>query len=371
MHFVSRQTLPRVAALVAFLSVASPAVQAQSPLQTRSVEKIADGVYGVIYSEMKRNPVQANSLIIIGDDGVCVVDAHYTPSAARQTIAEIRKLTRLPVRYVVTTHWHDDHVFGNQEYKKAFPGVHFVAQTDTRDKMMSQLVGHRDGLVKAYSDGVTRARTRVKTGLDSQGNAIAPAYRAELAQLLPILDAYAKDFRSVEVTIPDLTFEKSLTLHLGTREVRVLSLGTGNTKGDAVIFLPKEKIAAVGDLVVHPVPYIYGGYPASWVNVLDSLRSLGLTAVVPGHGPVMRDFVYVDMVADVMRALSKQAKDAVSRGLTLEQFRAGLDLADLRKRFVGGVPEREGMFQASIVVAGSLAAYEEASGKEQAPSSSS
>ena len=101
-----------LAGLLGSFTASRPAV---AQLQPMSVSKLADGVYGAIYSEMKRDPVQSNSLIIIGDDGVCVVDAHYTPSAARATIAEIRKLTRLPVRYVVTTHWHDDHIFGNSE----------------------------------------------------------------------------------------------------------------------------------------------------------------------------------------------------------------------------------------------------------------
>jgi len=68
--------------LIASLSLAA-AVPARAQLQTMEVTRLADGVYGAIYSEMVRDPVQSNSLIIIGDDGVCVVDAHYTPAAAR------------------------------------------------------------------------------------------------------------------------------------------------------------------------------------------------------------------------------------------------------------------------------------------------
>lgn len=329
-------------------------------LQTVSVSKVTEGVYGVIYSEMKRDPVQSNSLIIIGDSGVCVVDAHYTPSAARQTIAAIRKLTRLPVRYVVTTHWHDDHVFGNQEYRAAFPGVTFVAQNETRKLMADNLTKHRDQLAEVYGNTVTRIEKRLKDGVDKEGKPLTAERRAELIQLLPIYRTYAADFKAVRVTLPDLTFDKEVTLHLGAKEVRVLWFGAGNTEGDAVIWLPQVKLAAVGDLVVFPVPFIYGGFPASWVNVLDSVRTLGPQIIVPGHGPVMRDFGYFDQVAALMQSMATQARDAVSKGLTLEQTRTTFDLKQYHDSFVGGVEDREGTFEASIIQSGIEAAYEEA-----------
>ncbi|HWA59325.1 MAG TPA: MBL fold metallo-hydrolase [Gemmatimonadales bacterium] len=329
-------------------------------LQTMSVTRLAEGVYGAIYSEMKRDPVQSNSLIIIGDDGVCVVDAHYTPSAARATIAEIRKLTRLPVRYLVTTHWHDDHIFGNQEYRKAYPGVTLVAQKHVYESMVAGAQEHRDGLVKAYSRAVVTAETRLRTGLDREGKPLSPELRADLTEMLPVYRSYARDFEAVHIVLPDLTFDKEVTLHLGQREIRVISFGAGNTRGDAVIYLPREKIAAVGDLVVYPVPFIYGGFPASWVRVLQSVRDLAPAIIVPGHGPVMRDFAYLDQVSGLLQSMATQASDAVVQGLTLEQTRQRMDLTTWHDRFVAGQEEREGTFQASIRESGIKAAFDEA-----------
>jgi cyclase len=155
--------------LIASLTLVAAAVPARAQLQTMEVTKLADGVYGAIYSEMVRDPVQSNSLIIIGDDGVCVVDAHYTPSAARATIAEIRKLTPLPVRFVVTTHWHDDHIFGNQEYRTAFPGVQFVAHQEVRNSMVAKALEHQQSLVTSYSAAIPRIEARLASGLDRDG----------------------------------------------------------------------------------------------------------------------------------------------------------------------------------------------------------
>lgn len=346
-----------LAGLLGSFTASRPVV---AQLQTMSVSKLADGVYGAIYSEMKRDPVQSNSLIIIGDDGVCVVDAHYTPSAARATIAEIRKLTRLPVRYVVTTHWHDDHIFGNQEYRAAFPGVTFAAQHHVRESMVARAAEHREQLVNSYSKGLTTVEGRLKTGLDGAGKPLSAEDRAELTMLLPIFRSYLQDFKDVRIVLPDVTFDKELVLHLGEREIRVLSFGAGNTRGDAVIYLPKEKIAAVGDLVVYPVPFIYGGYPASWLKVLQSVRDLAPEIIVPGHGPVMRDFGYADQVSGLLQSMATQVQDAVARGLTLDQTRAALDLTKYHDLFVAGMEEREGTWQASIIQSGIEAAFEEA-----------
>ncbi len=351
--------MPKLITLATLATLATP-LPVLAQLQTMSVSKIADGVYGAIYSEMIEDPVQSNSLIVIGDSGVCVVDAHYTPSAARATIAEIKKLTKLPVRYVVTTHWHDDHVFGNQEYRAAYPGVTFVAQEQTRNSELKGLQEHRDQLAKVYGEAVPRAEKRLKEGLDKDGKPLSAEDRAYYVRRLPVYRSYAADFKSVRLTFPDLTFDKSITLHLGNREVKVMSFGPGNTRGDAVIWLPEEKIAAVGDLVVWPVPFIYGGYPASWVNVIDSVRALNPVAIVPGHGPVMRDFSYIDQVYGLMQAMSAQARDAVGRGLTLEQARAAVDLKQSHDLFVQGRVEREETWNSSIMQSGMQAAFEEA-----------
>ena len=333
--------------------------------QTLSVTKIADSVYAAIYSEMKRDPVQSNSLIVITSDGVVVVDAQYTPFAARQVIAAIKKLTPLPVKYVITTHWHDDHVFGNQAYVDAYPGVQFVAHDSTVGYMRTQAKAHQVSLANSYGAAVPRIKDRLATGKDGTGKQIPDSVMADLRRRQPLVTAYAAEFKSVHLVYPTVTFSHALTLHLGERAIEVRNFGRGNTAGDVVIFLPRERIAAVGDLVVYPVPYIYGGYPTTWVSVMDSVRALGATTLLPGHGPVMTDFTYFGTVIDLLKAIIGQVKDCIAKGMTLEETKKAVNLDALRTRILAGVPERDGTFQASIMNAGIEATYNDLKGRPE------
>lgn len=355
-------SLVSISVVAVLLAGVTPLLQAQ--LQTRQLEQLGPGLYAVIYDEMKQDPVQSNSLIIIGEDGICVVDAHYTPAAARETIAAIRKLSKLPVKYVVTTHWHDDHIFGNQEYRKAYPGVIFVAQEQTYAKMQAKAVDHRERLVTSYSKALERVEKRVQRGADSTGKPNTPEQKTYYATWLPIIRTYLAEFKSVQPVYPDLTFSKQVTLRLGKREVQVRSFGTGNTEGDAVIWLPEERVLATGDLVVWPVPFIYGGFPASWVGVLDSIRQLAPATLMPGHGPIMHDLTYVDRVNCLMRALSSQVQRGKRAGQSVEQVAAAIDLGAIRQLFVDTVPERGETFDSSILSAGVRAAFEESTTSE-------
>src|SRR5882672_12052032 len=106
------------------LMLLTSALRAQArPLEsilTFKTERVADGVYAFITPEERSGFQSGNSIAIIGDDGVLMFDTGNIPSSTRRQIAEIRKLTNKPVRYVVNSHWHPDHNLGNAEYRAAF-----------------------------------------------------------------------------------------------------------------------------------------------------------------------------------------------------------------------------------------------------------
>jgi cyclase len=115
-------------------ALAPAAAFAQAPRYT--VETLAAGVHAVIYDS--QIDVEGNTLVVVNDEDVFVVDSNAGVTTAKATIDEIRKITPKPVRYVVNTHWHDDHVMGNQAYADAYPGVQFIAHPLTRQ----DIVGH-------------------------------------------------------------------------------------------------------------------------------------------------------------------------------------------------------------------------------------
>lgn len=109
------------------------------------------------------------------------------------------------------------------------------------------------------------------------------------------------------------------------------------------------------------MPFIYGGFPASWVKVIASVKQLEPSMIVPGHGPVMRDFSYLDRVSSLMQAMAEQASAAVAKGLTLDEARKTFDLEKFRDVFeVTRDPSRNATFDASILRSGVAAAYREA-----------
>jgi glyoxylase-like metal-dependent hydrolase (beta-lactamase superfamily II) len=149
--------------------------------------------------------------------------------------------------------------------------------------------------------------------------------------------AELKDLKFQSAT---LSFDRDFSIDLGLREVQIKFLGRGNTPGDAVAYLPKEKIVAAGDLVVLPIPYFYDGYPSEWGLTMQRLAELGATSIVPGHGPVLHDNSYVYLVRDML----KSAVDQVTEGLrktgpamfrTVDDVKNGVDLAGFKQRFAG------------------------------------
>src|SRR4051812_3185474 len=105
-----------------------------------TADKIADGVYQFSVSGYGDVGMSGNSVAIIGDDGVLIFDTTGTPSSARFILADLKKITKRPVRYVVNSHWHWDHWGGNEVFGSAFPNVQIISQEKTRAMMMRDAV---------------------------------------------------------------------------------------------------------------------------------------------------------------------------------------------------------------------------------------
>lgn len=131
--------------------------------------------------------------------------------------------------------------------------------------------------------------------------------------------------------------------------MQVLNLGRGNTPGDAIIFLPAERVLAAGDLVVAPVPYAYNSYPREWIGVLRQLRALEPAIIVPGHGAVQRNTVFVRQVEDLLTAVVGQVDALEAQGKTLDEIRKALDVTSFRTTMAGDDAAANALFDDSIV----------------------
>ena len=327
----------------AFIAGAHPQQQA------RRITPLASGVYMIEHEQPGNGNVSGNSLVVIGTRQVLVVDASFLPSIAREDIAQIRKWTDKPVAFVVNTHFHNDHNYGDRTYLDAYPGVTIIAQAETKKDMDRFGPGSAD----REERGIPRLQRMLDSGKTPSGHVLTPDETEQVRAAVAERRKEVADLRSSSYQSPTLTYTDSLTIDLGEREVHILFLGRGNTNGDAVIYLPKEKIVETGDLVVKPIPYIYDGYPSEWITTLERLEALGAQTYVFGHGPVMHDASYVTLVHDLLQSTVTQLNRAlVPLGPAMfhkpEDVRAQIDLTSFRQAFAGSDPDLQAQFDQMV-----------------------
>lgn len=352
MNLTPRPFFRAAVPLLAALALLPAALRADSSKTTaRSVTQLAEGVHVIRHADAPDGFPQGNTTVIIGRDAVLVVDSCYLPSAAREDIAQIRQWTDKPVRYLVNTHWHFDHTLGNATYADAFPGLAIIAHRETRN----QIRGYNPGWFERYPLRRARILTLLETGKRRDGTPLTDDDRRALQAELAGRDPVQAEFQALVDRAPGLTFTDELAVDLGGREVRLLHLGRGNTAGDIVVFLPKERIVATGDLLDHPIPYVGGGYPFDQVKTLTRLAELDAGILVPGHGDVLRgeyarDFLrlFRDFLAQVTGALSDTLYRLGNNPADLEKIRAevekAVDMDGWRQKFAGDDPVDRAFF---------------------------
>jgi glyoxylase-like metal-dependent hydrolase (beta-lactamase superfamily II) len=237
------------------------------------------------------NDGSSNSAFLVTDAGVLVVDTGQHPAEGRGLLERIRKITDKPVKWVINTHAHGDHYFGNRAFKDA--GATIVAHRDTA------------ALMKAHYQYETNRR-----------------------------QAYFKrqklDPAEVSLVLPDVAYGTSLTLTLGNRSVQVMYLGPGQNPGDTLVHFPHARALFVGGPFARRnwsntsfTPSVNG-----WIALLDEIVMMDVDMYLPGHGDVgtkqdVRDEakLLADVQAGVKGALAKgMSKEEMVRSLTFRQY---------------------------------------------------
>jgi cyclase len=329
--------------------------------------KVADGVYAAIRREPPGLTVNANSVLIINEQDVIVVDTTLTPGTAKELLAALRRLTNKPVKYVVNTHWHDDHIMGNQVFRDAFPGVEFIAHARTREYLPTTGLANRKQAMAegGYPSFIAFLRKQLEKNESVFGGPMNEEERTTYASDIKIAEAYMAENPNVEIVLPTITLEDRLTLHRGSRTIEILYPGRGHTSGDIVVHLPREGVLITGDLVVSPVPYVGNpqSHPGDWSQTLDKLIALHPTAIIPGHGPILHDDSYLKLMARLFASIKQQVDAALARGETLEQTRKSVNLDEFRKLFAGDSRMRRDIFGSYVVGPAIDAAFNDASAK--------
>ena len=302
-----------------------------------------------------RMPVEGNVVFIVNEADVVVIDGGGFPVSAENAIKHIRSVTNKPVSVLVNTHWHGDHNYGNQAYREQYPGVRIVSHENTWRYLASEKNA------KDIADLPSQLESNLATLRDMKAKG---DWNERRELLLSDLEFDRKEAARIRATPPDLTFTDSLVLRRGAREIHIRHLGRANTDGDAVVWLPRERIVMSGDIVVWPAPYGFGSFPREWIQTLDAILALDYEMLVPGHGDVQRDGTYLELLQRTLASLREQAAAAVAKGLDLEATRKAIDTSSFERDFTGDDALKKRLFDAFWMTPIVRQAWLEASGKE-------
>lgn len=348
---------------LALLCIHAPSRAGTVSGKSYEIVKLADGVFGFVWTEPLEDPIEGNSLFVINEHDVLVVDSGILPSTTRVMVAELEKLTDKPVRYVVNTHWHDDHVNGNQVYEDRWPGVEFISHKNTRTDVIEQVIDVRAKVLEDMRPVLEKYRRWSDTGLDDEGKPLEDRRRKRAKEIADLYALAIPEFETLRPVPPTLTFEDSLVIHRGERVIEIRWLGRGNTRGDAIVLLARERIAATGDLMVYPIPFGIGSYYKEWIETLARVDSLDADVLFFGHGPPQRDRAFLHEVQGLLRALVGEVEKAVADGATLEETQKRVTLADWKERLAKGDEDRGRAFDAYFVQPAVERAWRQASGE--------
>lgn len=222
--------------------------------------KIADNVYSYVdvKNSSPQNSFGANAGIVIGRDGILVIDTLVSAREAQRFINDIRAVSDKPIRYVVNTHYHLDHAFGNDAFAKL--GAIVIAHANDRQNMRKS----GEAALKGAGDfGLSEA--------DMAGTVLA---------------------------YPVIGFTDRMEIDLGDQLVELLYPGSSHTDGSLLVFLPDKKLLFAGDaLFTGYHPFLAEGNLDEWLKTLDFIAALEADGIVPGHGPLSTRKDIADMKA--------------------------------------------------------------------------
>jgi len=266
------------------------------PSAFADLTKLSDNVYAYV-GEKDASPSHsfaANAGIVIGRDGVLVVDTLISAKEGERFLADIRKITKKPIKYVVNTHTHLDHAFGNCVFAE----------------LGATVISHS-------ADKVLLA----KSGADILKNAEAYGLKPE-------------DLAGTAIVLPAMTFSERMSIDLGGVDIELIRTAPSHTDGSLVVWLPQQKILFSGDILFTDFhPFMADGDLTGWGKTIDNLLTMDVERIIPGHGPLSSKKDLQEMKAYLI-TFDTTAREMTAKGATTDVITTEL-LKQLPKRTLG------------------------------------
>lgn len=272
--------------------------------------KLSEGVYACIHKF--GGTAICNVGIIDNGRETIIFDSFLSPNVAREVLDLIPALGLSPIKYVINSHFHNDHIRGNQVFAD---DVKIISTRKTRDiieewepkdiaeekEWAGDYFRRYDSLNKAYS-GDTNAREYL-----------------QIKMWLPYYETLMYSYREIQTRLPDTFIEDQLNLDGPKRKVQIITKGSGHTDSDIILYLPDDEILFTGDLVFNDChPYLAHGDTEALKNWLNYLKTLKIKSLIPGHGELGKA-EDIDEMKKYLLALEDKVKDMKTRNIPITE----------------------------------------------------
>jgi cyclase len=324
--------------VLAFLAMLVSLPAGACDLLTYQHEQVSKRVHLFYGPEGTTGIVIGNIVAIVGDDAILLVDGGQFHTGTLKALDQLQKISNKPVKYLVNTHWHGDHLLGNSAVKERFPGVQMLAHSHTISE---------GG--KRYEDYVAKQEKEFPQAKE-YFNGLKPKLKDPdkiewIDKTLACADQVWPEMQKTVVTLPQQAVDSEKKIDLGGVTAIVKHLGEGNTPGDLVVYVPEEKVVATGDLVVYPSPYAIYSNLGPWPGTLERLMGLGATTYVPGHGPAMKDATYIRDLKALLETTRTQLEKMLAEKVPAGEAAKKLEVSAFREKYITTGMRREAFDQ--------------------------
>lgn len=314
-----------------------PVAERREPSDGRLMppEKVTDHVWVMRQPDRLWAAVIGNVTIVEQSDGIVLIDSGGSIPDGRDIVRAVAALSPKPIKAVAITHWHNDHPLGVPGILETFPKAQVIATPVTADFLKSETkVGFTKADPALDAERTKRAADTIKElETEAAKTETSSDLRAQYALEAKWIAQRVKRQMGNYVVPPTNTVTDTLILADAVAPVELHFLGTANTHGDLVAWLPKQKAVATGDMVVLPTPYGFTVSTKPWLETLAKLERLPFTVMIPGHGRVQRDRKYLETLQWSMADIAKRANAAAASGLSKEKAVAAFDQTEEQARF--------------------------------------
>lgn len=312
-------------------------------------ESIAPGVTVLHQNDEFHVQPRGNVTIIEQANGFVVVDSGGSPAAADQVVAVLSGIANKPVKAIILTHWHGDHVLGVSRLLEKWPSALVIGTPSTKDMLADSktdrfMPGNNATANATFMKNVDDAISYLDAA--AQDMKLTPEERAGFARAAIEYRQYGKEMKSARRIAPSALLETEIILKDDTHPVEIHFFGRANTSGDAIAWLPKQRIVATGDTVVAPIPFGSNTYPSEWIKVLERIRALNFSIMVPGHGRPSQDKAQVDDLILMLKQVRTQVAPFARNDTPASEVISKLDLTASETVITGKNPWLRRWFRA-------------------------